>query len=118
MIDFFAALTLFGQAAVIDGDTIELRSPIAPPARIRFQGVSAPERHTPAGKAATAWLIGLAQGQWVYCDLQIKRNGWPKKSWARFVGRCRMKSPPNPAGAEDIDLGVALIAAGHGKRDR
>ena len=84
----FETVALIGIARVIDGDTLELQHPIAPPFRIRLEAIEAPERHTPAGKRATADLAALIEGKWIICDLRMKRTGWPKTTYRRLVANC------------------------------
>lgn len=62
---------------LIDGDTF-----VCDGRRVRLWGVDAPERHTPAGPAATRALADLTTGQTVTCR---PRGG---KSWGRTNAQC------------------------------
>lgn len=95
-----ALLAVAGARAqtVTDGDTIRLHGSIW-----RLWGMDAPETKQtcgdyPAGAAATAALRDLMAGKPISC--QHKTND----RYGRLVGICR---------ADDLDLGAAMVRAGH-----
>ena len=95
----FLALTLSATAAqaggvqVRDADTI-----VVDGTPVRLNGVDAPELDTRAGRAARRWMVNYLDGKSVRCDL----NG--ERTHDRWVGVCY---------ADGVDLGAAVIAAGH-----
>ena len=62
---------------ITDGDTIRCAGE-----RVRIHGIDAPERHTPAGPAATRAMADLTRGQTVTCI------GQGYRSYGRLVARC------------------------------
>lgn len=78
---------------VVDGDTFIIAGQ-----SIRIWGVDAPERFTEDGKAATAFMRELVEGQPVYC----RDTG--KRSWERVVAQCWVLGS---------DLARRLIDEGH-----
>ncbi|MEQ3715079.1 thermonuclease family protein [Pseudophaeobacter sp.] len=65
---------------------------------VRLQGVDAPELNTRSGKNARRWMVNYLAGKSVECQLTGER------SYDRWIGVCY---------AEGIDVGGAVIAAGH-----
>ena len=97
----FAAMAgerLVGRTHVVDGDTIVVGG-----IHVRLKGVAAPEvAHAskpgePGGDDARAFMVALAEGQTVVCDLTQERT------WGRRVGYCY---------ADGHDIAEELIKAG------
>lgn len=84
-----------GPARVIDGDTLQIDD-----TRIRLWGIDAPERATPLGPAATAYLRKLTYNVTVTCH-PIDRD-----KYGRVVAQCFVMGR---------DLARDLIAAGHAR---
>ena len=80
-------------ARVIDGDTFDL----ATGARVRLQGISAPERDERGGAAATDALRRRIAGKTLRCEDSGER------SHGRLVARCYQ---------EEEDIGGWLVAQG------
>lgn len=92
----FAALATpawAGGVKVRDADTIVVSG-----TPVRLQGVDAPELDTSAGKGARRWMVNYLAGKSVECRL----NG--ERTHDRYVGVCY---------ADGVDIGAAVIAAGH-----
>lgn len=86
---------------VIDGDTVEGRPcRVCPLTSIRLAGIDAPERFTPAGKQATAFLAATIGP--LPRTVTIQRLG--KGKYGRTVARLRIHG---------TDLSTALADAGH-----
>ena len=77
---------------VRDGDTIEVGK-----IPIRLNGVSAPELKEPLGPQSKEFMRDLVDGKSVHCELT------GAKTYDRLVGTCYLG---------DLDIGVAVIAAG------
>jgi len=95
------ALTLEGQARVIDGDTLDIAGD-----RVRLFGIDAPERSQPCDRNGQVWacgewarvvLAGQISGTPVNCDVQDHDH------YGRAVAIC------HAAGA---DIGQIMVAAG------
>ena len=90
----------FPNARVVDGDGIAMGR-----VEVRLQGIAAPEdrrgRVDPGGKASSEALRQLAEGREVICRLDGTRA-----SSGRPVGRCSV---------EGMDLGWAMVRAGHAR---
>lgn len=82
-----------GGVTVRDADTIVVNG-----TPVRLQGVDAPELDTGAGKGARRWMVNYLAGKSIECRL----NG--KRTHDRHVGVCY---------ADGVDIGAAVIAAGH-----
>jgi len=94
-----AEATLTGLTAIVDGDTVQIGG-----VKVRFKGVSAPERNTPEGKAASAYLRSLIGESPVGCDLTGETTrGWGKGE-VRPVGFCH---------ANGHDLNRAMVESGY-----
>ncbi len=78
---------------VRDADTIVVEGQ-----PIRLQGVDAPELNTRSGKDARRWMVNYLAGKSVKCRLTGER------SYDRWIGVCF---------AEGVDIGGAVISAGH-----
>jgi micrococcal nuclease len=78
---------------VRDADTI-----VVDGTPVRLQGVDAPELKTRAGKDSRRWMVNYLAGKDVECEL----NG--ERSYDRWIGVCY---------AGGVDIGAAVIAAGH-----
>jgi len=87
------AMPAFAQVKVRDADTIVFKG-----TPIRLNGVDAPELGTRSGETAKRWLINFLREKQIDCDL----NG--VRTYDRWIGICY---------ANDIDIGAAVIAAGH-----
>jgi endonuclease YncB( thermonuclease family) len=93
---------IVGHARIIDGDSLLIAG-----TEVRLWGIDAPElfqrcqregREVQCGREASRALIALVAGQQVVCERRdMDRFG-------RTVAQCR---------AETIDLGRAMVAAGH-----
>lgn len=81
------------QVQVRDADTIVVSG-----TPVRLNGVDAPELGTRAGQAARRWLVVFLEGKGVECQL----NG--ERTHDRWVGVCY---------ADGVDIGAAVIQAGH-----
>lgn len=106
-----------------DADTVEILADTGFDGRheaaIRLLGIHAPEAHTPAGDAATAWLE-LIVHRWSLghrwplrvVSLQRERVVSEVQSFDRYVGVIYL------IGHEDrlVDLGQLLVDAGHAAR--
>jgi endonuclease YncB( thermonuclease family) len=77
---------MVGRAAVVDGDTIEIRG-----VRVRLEGIDAPEARQwcegeagrwPCGRAAAFALADFVAARTVRCE-RVGRD-----RWQRFLGRC------------------------------
>ena len=95
------ALTLEGQARVIDGDTVDIAD-----VRIRLFGIDAPERSQPCDRNGQAW----ACGEWARVVLAGQISGTPVSCkvqdhdhYGRAVAIC------HAAGA---DIGQMMVEAG------
>ena len=86
------AEALSGRCQVTDGDTVRVGG-IA----VRLKGIAAPEMSEPGGTAAREFLVQLAEGRTVVCDLTQERTH------GRRVGLCRL---------DGQDIAEAVIAAG------
>lgn len=95
------ALTLEGQAHVVDGDTLDVAGD-----RVRLFGIDAPERNQPCDRNGQVWacgewarvvLAGQIGGTTVSCDVQDHDH------YGRAVAIC------HAAGA---DIGQMMVAAG------
>ena len=94
-----AEATLTGPAAIVDGDTVQIGG-----VKVRFKGVSAPERGTQEGKAASAYLRSLIGESPVRCDLTGETTrGWGKGE-VRPVGFCH---------ANGHDLNRSMVESGY-----
>lgn len=82
-----------GGVKVRDADTIVVSG-----TPVRLQGVDAPELDTDAGKDARRWMVNYLAGKSIECRL----NG--ERTYDRHVGVCY---------ADGVDIGAAVIAAGH-----
>ncbi len=89
-------------------------------ATIRLVGINAPERGTPAGEAATAWLEELMmqwsgfRGPWPLRVVSLQRETVVSevRSFERFVGSVYLIDD-----ADQLqDVGEMLVAAGHAMR--
>jgi len=78
---------------VRDADTIVVEGQ-----PVRLQGVDAPELNTRSGKDARRWMVNYLAGKSVKCRLTGER------SYDRWIGVCF---------AEGVDIGGAVISAGH-----
>lgn len=78
---------------VRDADTIVVEGK-----PVRLQGVDAPELNTRSGKDARRWMVSYLAGKSVECQLTGER------SYDRWIGVCF---------AEGVDIGGAVISAGH-----
>lgn len=65
---------------------------------VRLQGVDAPELNTRSGKDSRRWMVNYLAGKSVECQLTGER------SYDRWIGVCY---------AEGVDIGAAVISAGH-----
>ena len=65
---------------------------------VRLQGVDAPELKYRSEKNAKRWMVNYLSGTAISCDLTGKRT------YDRYVGVCY---------ADGVDIGAAVIAAGH-----
>ncbi len=112
---------------VVDADTIVVLTDQGFDGRhepaIRLAGVNAPEKRTPEGKAAAWWLIdqmtppldqALAIGRWNLRveTLQLETVIKEATSFERWVATVAIVQPDGRM----IDLGTALVAAGHATR--
>lgn len=95
------ATTLSGKLVhVRDADTIEIatsRGRIA----VRLNGVDAPELNERGGQAGKRWMQNAYSNATITCEF----NG--QKTYDRWVGVCWDKA--------GVDLGAAVIAAGHAR---
>lgn len=95
------ATTLSGKLVhVRDADTIEIatsRGRIA----VRLNGVDAPELNERGGQAGKRWIQNAYSNATITCEF----NG--QKTYDRWVGVCWDK--------DGVDLGAAVIAAGHAR---
>ena len=82
---------------VIDGDTLRCRGGT----RVRIWGIQAPERHEPAGPAATRAMSTIIRG----ADLRCEPKG---RSYERVVARCRRTSDGRDIAAEMVRQGHAV----------
>lgn len=86
---------LSGVPRVIDGDTIVIKG-----TDVRLNGIDAPEREWPDGKAARDYLTRLAGSSIVDCDLLGERT------YGREVGRCFLAGQ---------DIALKMLEAGWAK---
>lgn len=92
----FASIAFSSEAGslfVRDADTIVVAG-----TPVRLNGVDAPELNTRAGQNAKRWMVNYLRGKTIKCDL----NG--ERTHDRWVGICY---------ADGIDIGEAVISAGH-----
>jgi endonuclease YncB( thermonuclease family) len=82
-----------GTLTVRDADTI-----VVDGTAVRLNGVDAPELNTQPGKSARRWLVNFLAGKTIECELSGTRTH------DRWVGICY---------ADGLDIGAAVIAAGH-----
>ena len=87
------ATPVLAGVQVRDADTI-----VVDGTPVRLNGVDAPELKTRSGKDAKRWMVNYLRGKEVTCDL----NG--EKTYDRWVGVCYV---------DGVDIGAAVIAAGH-----
>jgi endonuclease YncB( thermonuclease family) len=91
---YFAAALTCTSPGVIDGDTLRCGDGT----RVRLWGVNSPERHEPAGPAATRALAEIIRAQPLYCT--------PKgQSYERVVARCFT--------AKGSDVAREMVKRGH-----
>lgn len=90
-----AGETISGSARARDGDTIVVAG-----VPVRLNGVAAPERSEPGGHEATEAMVRMITGKLVTCDLTGERTH------DRMVGVCYV---------DGVDLGAAIIGAGHAR---
>ncbi len=89
-----AAAPAFASGLYVrDADTIVVNG-----TPVRLQGVDAPELGTASGRNAKRWLVGYLAGKAIECELTGERT------YDRYVGVCY---------ANGVDIGSAVIAAGH-----
>lgn len=69
--------SISGRPRIIDGDTLQISEH-----RIRLWGINAPERNTPLGPSATAYLQRIINDATVTC--------YPRDTdkWGRIVAQC------------------------------
>jgi endonuclease YncB( thermonuclease family) len=89
-----AAVFLCASPGVIDGDTLRCQDGTG----VRVWGIQAPERHEPAGPAATRAMTNITRG----VDLRCEPKG---RSYERVVARCW-----TPAGR---DIAAEMVDQGH-----
>ncbi len=89
---FIASPALAG-VQVRDADTI-----VVDGTPVRLNGVDAPELGTESGRNAKRWMVNYMAGKNVTCDLT------GEKTYDRWVGICY---------ADGVDIGAAVISAGH-----
>lgn len=89
----FSASTALANVHVRDADTI-----VVDGTAVRLNGVDAPELNTSAGKSAKRWMVAYLRGK----DVECRLNG--ERSYDRWIGVCY---------ANGVDIGAAVIAAGH-----
>jgi endonuclease YncB( thermonuclease family) len=89
-----AAERLTGTARVVDGDTLDVAG-----VRVRLKGVAAPELHEPGGEEARTFVVELAEGRTVVCELTGERTRGRRVGYCSREGRDR--------GAEVIRAGLA-----------
>lgn len=90
-----AGETISGSARARDADTLVVAG-----IPVRLSGVAAPELSEPGGHEATAAMVRMIAGKLVTCDLTGERTH------DRMVGICYV---------DGVDLGAAIIAAGHAR---
>lgn len=88
-----SGLILCADPGITDGDTFRCDGNL----KIRLWGIDAPERHTPAGPAATRALADLTRGQTLVC----KAKG---HSHDRTVAQCWIGR---------MDVGFEMVRQGH-----
>lgn len=98
---------------VIDGDTVDvtldLGLDIHVNQRLRLVGVNAPEKNTPEGMAAKAWMEQyLLPGDTVV----VKTVKDHKEKYGRYLASVRA-APHAWKGTLDIDIATELVKAGH-----
>jgi endonuclease YncB( thermonuclease family) len=94
-------------AIAIDGDTLRCQN-LERPGLVRLARIDAPERGQAGAREATQALRLMIAGRTVTCELvdaDPRRKGFQKTDrYGRPVARCS---------AGGVDLGAALIKAGH-----
>ena len=88
-----AATPVAAGVHVRDADTVVVGGKA-----VRLNGVDAPELGTRSGHDAKRWMVNYLRGKSVECRL----NG--ERSYDRYIGVCY---------ADGIDIGAAVIQAGH-----
>lgn len=95
-------------AVAVDGDTIRCANLEDQGGRVRIARIDAPERGEPAFEAAKMAMARLIDGRKVRCELvdaDPRAKGFQERDrFGRPVARCS---------AGRVDLGAALIKAGH-----
>lgn len=104
---FFACLA----AIAVDGDTLKCRNLPEQGGRVRIARIDAPERGRDGAVEAKAALARLIDGRKVTCELV---DADPRVKG--FQARDRFGRPVARCSAGGVDLGRALLAAGHAVR--
>lgn len=92
-----AAAFVCANPGIVDGDTLRC----ADGTRVRLWGVNSPERHEPAGPAATRAVARIIGGRTIRCE----RKG---KSYERIVARCTVNGR---------DIAAEMVRQGHAVDD-
>ncbi len=98
-------------AVAVDGDTLKCRNLDEAGGRVRLALIDAPERGQRGASEATMVLARLIKGHEVRCELV---DADPRK--AGFQARDRYGRPVARCLAAGVDLGAALLKAGHATR--